>query len=139
MSPLSELLSREGVPIYPYTLSPGSRPIGETAILSNSEITYRQDAGTLIIILYRSLSRPSGLANAFMDMKWLLNFIRHRAPDIRTLATTAMAIEHLDGGAVPAPDKLLKFYQWYFNAVDAGCRDGQQWLRLDLPREQANP
>jgi len=131
MYPLSKLLALTGIPISPYSLLPGTTPIGETARIGNAEITYRQKNELLVIILYRSLSRPQGLANVFVEMKWLLSFIRNNVPEITRLATTAMEMEHEDQGSVPSPEKLLRFYKRYFNAVDDEFRDGQKWLKLE--------
>ncbi|AZZ91012.1 hypothetical protein EUZ85_09870 [Hahella sp. KA22] len=138
MYPLSNILAREGIPTRPYSLLPGTRPIGETACFQHAEITYRQEEDVLTIILYRRLQRTKGLGNAFAEMRWLLDVIRRHAPDIRKLVTTAMRIEHEDGGPVPSPDKLLTFYKRYFNAIDDGRRDGQDWLKLELRTAEAH-
>lgn len=137
MSSLSTLLKREGISITPYSLLPGSTPIGETAQLGNAEVTYRQDDEVLTIILYRRLIPSRGLGNAFAEMKWLLEFIRRRMPEIKKLVTTAMRVKHADGVAVPSPEKLLMFYKQYFNAEDDGYVDGQQWLKLEMTGQLA--
>ncbi|MEJ2044093.1 MAG: hypothetical protein P8X74_14915 [Reinekea sp.] len=132
MSSLTETLLLHGIQIKPYSLLPGTTPIGETAVIDHSEITYRQEGNQLTVILYRRLKRVPGLGNAFKEMKWFINFIRTHVSEIKVLYTTAMNIDEEDSLPALPPEKLTCFYQRYFNAIEAYYLDDQLWLKLVL-------
>ena len=133
--PLEKKLRQDGYEITECKAfdTPGSTMmLGKRFVQGNAEIIYKMHEPEVInLVIYRLLERKPGMANQFLDMLWLPEYIiKHKLPIKRILG----AIKPLESSTrkdLPL-HKLTQYYKNYLGCQTYKVDDFGEWVYLDI-------